>query len=48
MFVVDLTLQICLETDAACLHSIEVMKNTRIPKRSCGWSSRQIAPGKSG
>ena len=46
VYVVDMTLEVCLETDSACQTSVTVLKDTILPKVLCSWSILHKDKGK--
>ena len=45
IYIVNMTLEICLETGADCYPFVEVLKQTVLPKAPCNWNSSHEITG---
>lgn len=46
MFLFNMKIDICFETDGDCRYSFIVLKNIKLPRQPCNWSGGHIIPGK--
>lgn len=42
----NMNISVCLEHDGACLVSVPIFKNTKLPKLGCDWNGGFKIPGK--
>jgi hypothetical protein len=45
-YMLNMNISVCLEHDGACLVSVPIFKNTKLPKIGCDWNGGFKIPGK--
>lgn len=45
-YMLNMNMSVCLEQDGACLVSVPIFTNTKLPKLGCDWSRGFKIPGK--